>query len=68
MGDSEKHALEVYGPDVKVEEHKYTPSGHYLTVRKKDSPYGIRFEADKGKIEEFYAGRFEAIQYVEGCQ
>jgi hypothetical protein len=68
VGDSEKHALQVYGPDAKVEEHKYNPDGHYVTVRSKDGRYGIRFETDKGKIEEFYAGTFEAIQYVEGCQ
>jgi hypothetical protein len=68
VGDSERHAPEIYGPETKVEEHKYNPDGHYLTVRSKDRRYGIRFETDKGKIEEFYAGTFEAIQYVEGCQ
>jgi len=68
VGDSEKHALDLYGPDAKIEEHKYNPDGHYLTVRSKDQRYAIRFETDKGKIEEFYAGAFEAIQYVEGCQ
>jgi len=68
VGDSEKHALQAYGPDAKVEEHKYNPDGHYVTIRSKDGRYGIRFETDKGKIEQFYAGTFEAIQYVEGCQ
>lgn len=68
VGDSEKYALQVYGADAKVEEHKYNPDGHYLTVRAKDGRYGTRFETDKGKIQELYAGTFEAIQYVEGCQ
>lgn len=68
VGDSEEHALRVYGPGAKVEEHKYNPDGHYLTVRSNDGRNGIRFETDKEKIEEFYAGTFEAIQYVEGCQ
>lgn len=68
MGDSEKYALQVYGADAKVEEHKYNPDGHYLTARSKDGRYGTRFETDKGKIQELYAGTFEAIQYVEGCQ
>lgn len=68
VGDSEKHALQVYGADAKVVEHKYNPDGHYLTVRSKEGRYGIRFETDKGKIQEFYGGTLEAIQYVEGCQ
>ncbi len=67
VGDSEEHAKQVYGPRLKVEPHKYT-DGHYLTVGSKSDGYGIRFETENGKIEAFYAGTFEAIQYVEGCQ
>lgn len=68
VGDSEARALQVYGSRLKVEPHAYTgPEGHYLTVRSKSGRYGIRFETDKGKIETFYAGRFEAVQYIEGC-
>ena len=68
VGDSESRALQVYGPGLKVEEHQYTgPGGHYLTLRSSNGRYGIRLETDKGKIERFYAGRFEAVQYVEGC-
>jgi hypothetical protein len=68
VGDSEHRALQVYGSNLEVEEHKYNPKGHYLTIRSKDGRHGIRFETDKGKIETFYAGTFEAVQYVEGCQ
>jgi hypothetical protein len=69
VGESEKHALEVYGPRLKVEPHAYTgPEGHYLTIQSSGGRYGIRFETEKGKIERFYAGRYEAIQYIEGCQ
>ena len=68
VGDTESHVLQVFGPTVKVEEHKYNPDGHYLTVRPRYGNYGIRFETNQGKVEEFYAGTFEAIQYVEGCQ
>ena len=69
VGDSEAHALKVYGPRLKVEPHAYTgPEGHYLTVRSSSGRYGIRFETDEGKIVMFYAGRFEAIQYIEGCE
>jgi len=68
VGDSEKHVVQVYGPSLKVEEHAYTPEGHYLTVRSKDGRYGIRFETEKGKVQTFYAGRFKAVKYIEGCQ
>jgi len=53
---------------MKVTGHQYIDTGHYLTVRSADGRYGIRFETDKGKIIEYYAGTYEAIQYVEGCQ
>ena len=65
VGDSEEHVKQVYGSRLKAEPHHYT-EGHYLTIRNGD--YGIRFETDEGKISTFYAGKIEAIQYVEGCQ
>lgn len=68
VGDSEVRAQKIYGPKLKVTEHKYVDTGHYLTVRSEDGKYGIRFETDKGKITTFYAGTYEAIQYVEGCE
>jgi len=67
VGDSEERAKQVYGPRLKIEPHQYT-DGHYLTVGSKRDGYGIRFETENGKIKTFYAGTFEAIQYVEGCQ
>jgi hypothetical protein len=68
VGDSEADARRVYGPSLKVETLQYTEEGHYLTLRSSDGRYGLRFETEKGKIQRFYAGRFAAVQYVEGCQ
>jgi hypothetical protein len=68
VGDSEAHALQVYGPRMKVTDHTYIDDGHYLTARSADGRYGVRFETDKGKITMFYAGTYDAIQYVEGCE
>jgi hypothetical protein len=69
VGDSESRALRVYGFRLKVEPHAYTgPEGHYLTARSKDGRFGRRFETDQGKITMFYAGRYKAIQYIEGCE
>jgi hypothetical protein len=68
VGDSEAHARQVYGARLKVTPHAYTETGHYLTARSSDGQYGIRFETDNGKIKMFYAGRYDAIQYIEGCE
>ena len=67
VGDSEEQAKQVYGSRLKIAPHQYT-DGHYLTLRSQSGANGIRFETEKGKIESFYAGTFEAVQYVEGCQ
>ena len=68
-GDSEAHALSIYGKRLKVTPHAYTaPEGHYLTVRSADGKYGIRFETDRGKIVRYYAGRVDAISFIEGCE
>ena len=68
IGDSETRAMQVYGQRLKVESHAYTaPTGHYLTVRSSDGRYGIRFETDGNKIVSFYAGKQQAISYIEGC-
>ncbi len=67
VGDSEARVKKIYGAALKIDPHQYIDDGHYLTVRSKNNKYGIRFETDKGKIAAFYAGAFEAIQYVEGC-
>ncbi len=68
VGDSEARALQVYGPTMKVTSHTYIDDGHYLTVRSPDGRFGVRFETEKGKIVGYYAGTYEAIQYVEGCE
>lgn len=68
-GDLEAHALSVYGKRMKVTPHAYTaPEGHYLTVHAPDGKYGIRFETDQGKVVRYYAGRVDAISYIEGCE
>lgn len=68
VGDSEKKALEAYGKTLKLGPHKYIDNGHYVTAKSADGHYGIRFETENGKITTFYAGLYEAIQYVEGCE
>jgi hypothetical protein len=67
VGDSEAQALKAYGRRLEITP-RHDTEGHYLTVRSADGRYGIKFETEKGKIEAFYAGRAEAIQYVDGCE
>lgn len=67
-GDSEAHALEVYGKRLEIEPHHYEPeNGHYLTLYSNDKKLGIRFETEDGKITRWYAGTMRAIALVEGC-
>ena len=68
VGDSESRARQVYGTGMKVTAHTYIDDGHYLTVRSANGQYGVRFETENGKIVGYYAGTYEAIQYVEGCE
>ncbi len=69
VGDSESHALKVYGHLLKVEPRAFMEEeGHFLTASSRDGRFGVRFETDHGKITGFYAGRYKAIQYIEGCE
>lgn len=68
VGDPESKVRKLYGARVKVTEHTYVDDGHYLTVRSTSGRYGVRFETDGHKVTGYYAGRYESIQYVEGCE
>jgi len=67
VGDSEAHALKAYGRRLEITP-RHDTEGHYLTARSADGRYGIKFATEKGEIQAFYAGRAEAIQYVDGCE
>ncbi len=60
---------QVYGQKLQTDPSQYTADegGHYLTLRSGDQRYGMRFEIEKGEVTTFYAGKYEAVQYVEGC-
>jgi hypothetical protein len=70
VGDSEASVLRGYDHTLKEEPNPYVPAdvGHYLTARSRYGRYGIRFEIEKGKVRMYYAGGFNAVQYVEGCE
>jgi hypothetical protein len=67
-GDTEAHALEVYGRKLGVTPSHYDPeSGHLLTLFSRDRKFGIRFETEDGNIVRYYAGTVRAIALIEGC-
>jgi hypothetical protein len=69
-GDTEADVRRVYGPKVTETPHVYV-TGSYLTVGWRTGHYanrGIRFETNEnGTVTSFYAGRRDAIRFVEGC-
>jgi hypothetical protein len=68
VGAAEADVRRAYGSKVVVSAHQYVDTGHYLTVRSADGRRGVRFVTENGKVTMFYAGTYEAIQYVEGCE
>lgn len=70
VGDSEASALKALGDAVKVQPHPYTgPTGHYLVVHPDGAPNGLILETEEtGKtIRSYRFGRWEQVQWIEGC-
>ncbi len=67
VGDSEAAVTKAFPGKVKVQAHPYLEEdGKYLVI-KINQGYGFIFETEKGKVTRFRAGRFESVQYIEGC-
>jgi len=68
VGMSEDEALKRLGPAAKVEPHPYTgPEGHYLVWHHPKSPLGLIVETDGKKVVNYRIGRWEQVQWIEGC-
>lgn len=68
IGDTEARIHQLYGNRVKVQPHKYVPTGHYLVIdATTDTLHRLVFETDGEKVVKFRAGRKPAIDYVESC-
>jgi len=68
VGDSEESAMTKVPRGTTIELHHYAGEhGHYLTWRDPGSDLAIRVETIDGTVEGFYWGRWESVQYVEGC-
>lgn len=66
VGDPAQRVLDTYH-DVATERHAYDERERYYTVTSPDHTLAVRFETREGKIAGFYAGRYRAVQYIEGC-
>ena len=61
-------AIKRLGSAVVVQPHPYTgPEGHYLIVHKKGDPLGLIFETDGKSVISYRIGRWEQVQWIEGC-
>jgi hypothetical protein len=68
VGMSEADAVHRLGSGVKVQPHPYTgPTGHYLVVHEKGAPLGLIAETDGKKVLSYRIGRWNYVQWKEGC-
>lgn len=68
VGQSEVEARERLGSKARVEPHPYTgPTGHYLVVHEKGAPRGLIVETDGKTVQGYRFGRWEQVQWIEGC-
>ncbi|ACM19339.1 hypothetical protein Geob_0977 [Geotalea daltonii FRC-32] len=67
VGDTEASVKKAFPGKVKEQAHPYLEEdGKYLIIKLKPG-YGFIFETEKGKVTSFRSGKFESIQYIEGC-
>lgn len=59
--------LEAAYPDAVNTLHAYDATERYLTWLDAAKAHGVRFETLRGKVGRIYAGRADAIAWVEGC-
>lgn len=58
----------IYGSKLRTEPHKYNEeNGQYLVVPSRDGRTGLILETDKDIVTSFRIGRWEEVQWVEGC-
>jgi len=63
-GDRVEQAMRAY-PGLRASPRAYAEDERYLTER--SGANAMRFETEKGRIENVYAGRWAQVQYMEGC-
>jgi hypothetical protein len=68
IGMTDREVRAMYGAQMRVEPHPYTePEGTYLVYEARDEPFGLIFETDNGRIISYRVGRWDNVQWIEGC-
>jgi hypothetical protein len=65
IGDTDRAVRKAF-PKIVAERHQYDDEGEYLKV-KASGKSGIVFETHKGLVTVIRAGKYPAVEYVEGC-
>jgi hypothetical protein len=68
VGDSERHVLAVYGTRGRVTPNAYDSTDDIVTVLSADKKTGFKFVMDEKKVRLIYAGRADALEFIEGCE
>ncbi|MGO4549536.1 hypothetical protein AB4059_00310 [Lysobacter sp. 2RAF19] len=67
VGTTESELRALY-PGIETSPHFYNgPDWHYMVLTSPDGRLAIRFETDGARVVRWYAGKREAIEYVDGC-
>ncbi len=67
IGMTTAQIRKLYGKGLVAEPHKYNEAGQYLTAQSADGSKGVVFETDKDKVTTLRVGRWDEVQWVEGC-
>jgi hypothetical protein len=67
IGSTEREAHDAYGVRLRVEPHKYDPTGHYLIFEASDRKSALVLETDGKRVTSMRAGVKPAVEYVERC-
>ncbi len=67
VGSTEAEVRAAY-PNLTVEPHTYVENAKYLKVLGPEGTDGLVFETDaNGRVERYRVGRWDEVQWVEGC-
>jgi hypothetical protein len=67
IGSTEREAQDAYRGRLRVERHKYDPTGHYLIFESADRTSALVLETDGTRVTSMRAGVKPAVEYVERC-
>lgn len=70
IGDTEARIKSLYPRRIKVTNHTYNRSGHYLTFvpqDQHDKNYRLVLETDGNYVTQFRSGKLPEVEWVEGC-